>query len=351
MAKRFRKGRGLVAIVGDRAFEAFPEVDLGVVVEEFLGLRDVGVGVVHVARTRVVVDGVDVGAEQVVEGVDEFVDGDAAATADVERFAGDVALGGEDVRLDGVIDEGEVAGLLAVAVDDGTLAVEHEVDELRDDRSVVAVGVLARAEDVEVPERGRVDVVEVAELERELLGVVLRERVGRFWLGLHRLDFGESVGRAVHRRGGGDDGRIDIGFAGRVQDCRGAGAVGVGGRDGVVDAPRDRGDRSLVEHVVDAVGGVGHRVRVTDVRLVERERSLVLEWIEVLLAPGREIVDATDVVAAVEQRLGEIRSDEPRDAGDECSGHTSAFPRVGMGLSTSNRDVSGSRAAGFALWR
>jgi len=230
---------GLPSIVRNRLLEARREADLRLVAEEFFGLRDVGVGMPHVARPRVVVNWVDISAEDVVKRVDEFVNRDAAAGADVERFASYVALGGEDIRLNGVVDEREVTGLLAVTVDDGALPVEHQRDELRDDRGVVAVGVLTRAEDVEVAERGRVDVVEVTRLECEFLRVVLRERIGGFWLFGHRLDFRELFCGAVHRGGRGDDDGVDARFAGSVDDGGCPGAVDVGGRDWVVDAARD----------------------------------------------------------------------------------------------------------------
>jgi len=174
--------RELASIVWNRHLKPLRKANVRVVAEGFFGFRDVGVGVTNVAGARIVVDGFDVSAKDVVERVDEFVNRNAAAAANVERFASHVTLRSQNVRLDGVVDEREVTGLLAATVDDGVFAVEHQRDELRDGRGVVAVGVLTRAENVEVAERGRVDVVEVAELECELLRDVLRERVWRFGL-------------------------------------------------------------------------------------------------------------------------------------------------------------------------
>jgi len=128
----------------------------------------------NVARPWVVVAGVDVSVEDVVERVDEFIDCDAATTANVERFASHVALRSQNIRLDGVVDEREVAGLLAITIDDGAFPVEHQRDEFGDDGGVVAVWVLAWLTDVEVSECGGVDVVELARLEREFLRVVLQ---------------------------------------------------------------------------------------------------------------------------------------------------------------------------------
>ena len=49
------------------------------------------------------------------------------AAADVDHFAGEwvCTAGGEEVGVDDVVDVGEVAGLLAVAVDEGALAGER----------------------------------------------------------------------------------------------------------------------------------------------------------------------------------------------------------------------------------
>ena len=116
---------------------------------------------------------------------------------------------------------------------------------------------------------------------------------------------------------------LDAGPAGGVQHRRRPGAVGVGGGDGVLDAARDRGDGGLVEEIIDALDGVGHRVGVPDVGLAELELLAGLERREVLAVPRREVVDAADLVAAVQKCLREVRPDEAGCAGDECRLHTS----------------------------
>src|SRR5262249_50278066 len=66
------------------------------------------------------------------------------------RHAGDGH--GEEVGAHDVVDEGEVARLLPVAVDLERLAVQRLLEEARDDGRVLRLGVLPRAEDVEVAE-------------------------------------------------------------------------------------------------------------------------------------------------------------------------------------------------------
>lgn len=96
-----------------------------IVYEAVFGLRDIGVRVTDVTGAGVVVDGIGVGVKEVVERVDEFVNRDAVTTADVERFPSHVSFRGEDVRLDGVVDEGKVTRLLAVTIDDGPVTVKQ----------------------------------------------------------------------------------------------------------------------------------------------------------------------------------------------------------------------------------
>lgn len=83
-----------------------------------------------------------------------MVDGDALGAGDVDDLAGEGfgGAGGEEVGMDDVVDVGEVAGLLAVAVDEGGFAGGDGFGEGGDDGGVGGVGVLARAEDVEVTE-------------------------------------------------------------------------------------------------------------------------------------------------------------------------------------------------------
>ena len=77
----------------------------------------------------------------------------------------------------------------------------------------------------------------------------------------------------------------------------------------------------------DAADHVRHRLRLADVDL--RERRAVRERVlEVLPLAGGEVVDDGHLVAALEQRVDEVRSDETGAAGDECL-HAAADPSYG----------------------
>lgn len=80
-----------------------------------------------------------------------------------------------------------------------------------------------------------------------------------------------------------------------------------------------------MKDVIDTHGDVGHRVDISDVRLVEREVIDHVEGFEVLFATSCKVVDATDVVAATKESVGEVQPYETCDTGDECGRHTTRF--------------------------
>ena len=115
-------------------------------------------------------DDVDVDADRTADLRGEIVDRRLDAGPDVE----DLALGPwsdrrQQRRVDGVVDVGVVARLLAVAVDLERLAVDRRGEELGDDAAVRVVGPLADAEDVRVADdRHRHPVVLVERIAVEL---------------------------------------------------------------------------------------------------------------------------------------------------------------------------------------
>ena len=92
-------------------------------------------------------------------------------------------------------------------------------------------------------------------------------------------------------------------------------------RTGSAIEPRDRGQRGLVEDMVDARGGAPARLEVPDVALEELEA--VDEAGQVLPLPRHQVVEDADGVPAPDERLGDVRADEARPARHEKSGHGS----------------------------
>ena len=112
--------------------------------------------------------------------VPELVEGRAAPGRDVDhRARRALGIGGEQVRAHGVVHEGEIARLLAVAEDRGALSGERGADEARDHRRILALRILPRAEDVEVAQRDGLETVQARVEAAVELARMLLERVGR----------------------------------------------------------------------------------------------------------------------------------------------------------------------------
>jgi len=292
--------------------------------------RDVGERVPDVARARRLVDGVAAGADDLHKGGCKLVKADPAAAGDVEGPPG-IALHRLDVRLDHVGDEGEVTGLLPVAVDDRGLAGEEPGDELRDHRGILGLGVLPGAVDVEVAQEYCPDAVEIRKNLPVALVRKLRDRVGGERVWDHTLMLGEDRGVAVDRGGrGGNHGRHPAVLR-RDEHAHRAGHVRLVRGEGILHRPGHGGDGRLVEDAVRAGEGLHQEVEVGDAPLDERHPGMVQEVLDVLPPPGGEVVDDDDVVVLC-QGIRKVRADEAGPAGDDIA-HEEFTLSAGLGLS------------------
>ena len=121
-------------------------------------------------------------------------------------------------------------------------------------------------------------------------------------------------------------------LAAGFEQADGGGDVGFEIGERIVEAGGDRDLGSEVDHAVGGAGGVGEAVMVADVRDRGGDEVAVAR-----LQPGEIALDAgslqrvinVDGLAAREQRVGDVRADESRAAGDE-DGHCGATPSVGF---------------------
>src|SRR5439155_7913741 len=81
----------------------------------------------------------------------------------------------------------------------------------------------------------------------------------------------------------------------------------------VLHRARDRAECAEVEHELDTSHCCVDALVAAQLALDD----LYVEPFEVVAAPGREVVEHTDVVTALEQRAHDVRADETRSAGDE----------------------------------
>ena len=138
------------------------------VAQQALRLADVGLAVAHVSRPKVAVHGLGVSAHAVGSQVDaqqgkQFVECGAVTHSHVvnliqcgihelPRFARNDGLdgGSQQVGLHGIRNKAEIAAGFTVAVDINLSASQQRCCPFWDDGGIGAIGVLTRAEDVEV---------------------------------------------------------------------------------------------------------------------------------------------------------------------------------------------------------
>src|ERR1700730_4550716 len=111
-----------------RSPQALFKMHFRFVAETGLGLRDVSQRVLDIAAALRVILWLSLIRRQNLQQLEGFVEIDSAAGGDVEGLPG-CLVGrsgtGEQIRLDSIVDIGEVAALLAVAEDRGLFAAQH----------------------------------------------------------------------------------------------------------------------------------------------------------------------------------------------------------------------------------
>src|SRR6185312_7419059 len=116
------RGDVLLAVPGDGAAQSLLERNRGLIAESFAGSRDIGQGIGNVACARRPIDRRFFEIKQIGHDAVGLVQRVTLAAGDIEDASGDLlgrGFHGEEVGRYGILDVGEVAALLAVAVDGG----------------------------------------------------------------------------------------------------------------------------------------------------------------------------------------------------------------------------------------
>src|SRR5208337_4379787 len=315
----FRLARGFLGVVGSIPLEgppqAFLEENGWLVAEDFPRAADFRLGVADIAIARRFVFGLEILPGDFSQQIKGMIQRNAGAGTNVKDFsecAGGFA--GEEIGLDGVFDKGEVAGLLAVAIDERLTVLEEGGSEAGKYAGIGRIRVLPRAEDVEVPERNALEAVTALESLRVKLTHVFRDAIGRDRGGLHVFRLGKRGGLAVGRRGGGEDDALDFIVAGGQQDIQGAVDVDAVGIERILDRARNRGASGQVNHEFGLQHGLLHGLQIGDGAL--HEGDFVANFGEILLFAGRKIVKHDDAVTSPDEllhRVGADKSGAPRD--------------------------------------
>ena len=158
--------------------------------------------------------------------------------------------GGEQVGLNHVGDEAEVAAGFAVTVDVHGIAFDQAGNPLGEDSGVRAFGVLARAEDVEVAQADALQAVAAGKHVGVEFVHVFGHGVGAQGFADGVLDLGQAGVIAVGGAAGGIDEAFDalpcVGVARGHPHVQKAGDVGGVGGDGVFDAAGHAAQGGLV---------------------------------------------------------------------------------------------------------
>ncbi len=219
------------------------------------------------------------------------------------------------VRLDGIIDEEEVALRRAVRAHDGRAAREDRGDRLGDEPRGVLV---AAAVDVRQARDGDTEPVGAGVGARDQVRGGLRGVVGVRGAQWHVLGVRQDVARAVGLVGRGDDRARNVVHAARLEDVPGAAHVGLERRPrGAVGRAHD-GLRRQMQDRVDLVLAHGALEQVGVEQVPAHDRAARLGALERQCAAGPFVAAQHDHGgAAVQERAGEPRSEHPVGARHE----------------------------------
>ncbi len=195
----------------------------GQIAEEGGSFGDIREGVADVAGTEIAVDGLGVfdfrvgGCQSVTDESEEAVERSAFSDGDVVdlvKGGGVCGGGGENIGLDDVADEAEVAAGFAITVDENGFVVEQAGDPFGNDGGVGSVGILAGTEDIKVAEADGLEAVGFGKDIGVQFVHVLCHRVGRQGAADFVFDLGEVRMVTVSRAGSRVDEAGDAGIAG-----------------------------------------------------------------------------------------------------------------------------------------
>jgi len=237
-----------------------------VITEQFLGTVGRGVGVLGIGVVAFLVDQIEVRVDLVADLRCERLDLDIVRRPDVHGFAvGGVLVEQRHVRVNDVLNVGEIARLRAVTVDDRRLTVVTPGDEVRDGH----VRAHPWAVHGEIAESYGREVVHFAIGAGIALGGELRRAVGRDGCRGMLLVVGQVLRDAVDGGGRGHHKPLDTFIAASIEKVQCAVDVDLVVLAGILDARADAGLCRLMVDVVSVGDKLGHQFRVTHVALDE----------------------------------------------------------------------------------
>ena len=221
--------------------------------------------------------------------------------------------------FDGVADIAEAARLFAVAINADGSVVERGLHEIRQDHAVAAS--LPRTYGIEQAHDDDGKLLFFPVRKREKFVQSLRSGVApAAFCGGPENEVGVFMERhvgifAVDFRCGGGENEFAL-FAGGFQDPLRSVDVGLDGANRTFHDQFHADGGREVDHRVGIIDEFGHQLAVLDVVQVIFHAIEALEMTNVVHAAGGQIVEQHDAIAAVEQPLREMRTDETSAASD-----------------------------------
>ncbi len=200
----------------------------------------------------------------------------------------------------------------------GVLVLEQRLGEDRNHAGVWRRWILPRAEDVEVPDRDRLEAVQRREQLHVLLAHQLLQRVRGERVRRHVLALRQRLGVAVGGRGTGVDDALHLGVARRDQHVqRGVDVRAIRG-DRIFDRPWHRGNGRLVKDVIHALHRPPCDGEVREVAFEEVDAGYVRK---IAAMSRNQAIGDTHAFAAACELFCEMGSDEAGSACNEVIGH------------------------------
>ena len=212
-------------------------------------------------------------------------------------------------------DVGEVAALLAVAVDQRRSPLEAGLEEARDDRGVGPVRVLPRAVHIEVAQADRLEARSAVERPWPPARRRLAGRIRATAVGLPRPRAWESSRCRRRRSRRRRRSLADAGLSGAVEDLHRPDDVDSAGRRRIFERARHRAEGRLMEDEIDTFAGPS---AVRRLRISPSIQSIVEpDGQRFRAVAGGEVVEHPDPGAALDQRIHQMGADETGAPGDE----------------------------------
>lgn len=300
---------------------------LRIIPQQVAGLVDIGQRVGNVARTVGTVKDLHLGDLRIelrkifFQISHKLIQGCALAVGGIvdgiegRRIGG---LHGEDVHQDHIVDVGEVATVLTVAVDDGRLVRHQLLHEEGNHCRIGAVGVLPPAEHVEIAQADGLHSVGFGKDIGIELVHILGDGIGRQGFPDHIFNLGERLAVAIGGGAGGIDEPLDAGIATGYQHLQKTRHIYFVRCDRVFDGARYRTECRLMKNICYPFGGLTAIVLVANIAYLQGKRFGIFlqQGKQVLDLAGGEVIEYFYIMTPLQQRFREVGTNEPGTAGN-----------------------------------